>query len=231
MKKPKRPASAASRKTKGRTKKASPPKEVVPTAKSPEKRPAPKCAKTEAPKPEPTQAPKKERGLNSRQEIFCAEYAGGKTATEAYRLAYGNTKTAEAASSRLLTVVKVAERIAALQQAAAATAVLSLAEKRQYLRRVVMTPLSNVDETSDLCQAAEYEVTGGIRGKLRRGNADQGNEEEEPEKTTVKIKMPDKLRAIELDAKLAGELREQVDHKHGVDEGVADLLAAIRSGA
>jgi hypothetical protein len=126
--------------------------------------------------------------LSAQQELFCMLHVSGKSATKAYRQAYGNTKTAEAASSRLLTIVKIKARIEALQQEAAAGAVLTLQEKRKFLRRVVVTPIGEVNESSDLCQAAKLMTS------------DTGS--------TREIKMPCKLRAIELDAKLAGELRE-----------------------
>ena len=74
---------------------------------------------------------------------------------------------------------------------------LSLLEKRAYLAMVVRTPIGEIDEKSPLCQAVEW-------GKNGR-----------------KIKMPDKLRALELDAKLAGELHES----HEVD--VVDRRASV----
>ena len=194
-------------------------------------RPTSKVGKRRPPQRTAPKAPAPTRALSARQEKFCALYASGKTATEAYRESYGNTKTAEAASSRLLTNVKVRARVTALQQATALSAVLTLAEKRAFLRSVVLTPLGDIDERSILCQSAEYVTNGGVRGKLRKGHASGGNEETEPETTTVKLKMCDKLRAIELDAKLAGELREQVVHKVSLDEELADLIASIRAGA
>lgn len=43
-----------------------------------------------------------------------------------------------------------------------------------------------------------------------------------------RVKMSDKLRAIELDAKLAGELREQVTHEAG--DSLLSFLTKIRRG-
>jgi hypothetical protein len=121
-------------------------------------------------------------------EKFCVLLASGTkgmTATEAYKAVYGDVKGAEASASRLLSSAKVAARIAAIQQEARAGAVLTLKESLEYLRQVVVTPIGEVDEKSTLCQAAEY--------------SDSGR----------KIKMPCKLRAIELSATLQGLLREQ----------------------
>lgn len=151
-------------------------------------------------------------------------------ANAAYSAAYGNTRSAEAAASRLLTTVKVKARIAALREEAARGAVYSLQQTLEYLTSGIVTPLGDVDERSKLCQAAEYLVQGGVRGKLRRGEAESGNEEEEPETTTVKIKMVDKLRAVELLAKLQGWMTEKHEHKHGADDGLLGLLGAIRAG-
>jgi len=51
------------------------------------------------------------RDLSARQERFCQLYVSGRTATEAYRQAYGNVKTARVAGSRLLTSVNVQLRV------------------------------------------------------------------------------------------------------------------------
>lgn len=66
-------------------------------------------------------------------------------------------------------------------------AILSLAEKRRYLATIVRTPVGDVTERSPLAQKVK-----------RRVDKDGGSSEE--------IELPGKLRAIELDARLAGEL-------------------------
>ena len=116
----------------------------------------------------------------------------------------------------------------ALQQRGALAAVLTLAEKRQYLRRVVLTAIGDVDPSSDLCQSYKRREEGGDRGRLKRGQEESGNEEHEPEAEVIEIKMPDKLRAIELDARLAGELNTELKLEAG--DGLAELLGLIRSG-
>jgi len=60
---------------------------------------------------------------------------------------------------------------------------MSLEERRLFLAAIVRTPIGRVDETSPLCQFFRR-TKGGLH-----------------------ITMPDKLRAIELDARLAGELK------------------------
>ena len=59
---------------------------------------------------------------------------------------------------------------------------MMLIQKREYLARVVMTPVAQVNEESDLCQ--RFKRTARVYVKA----------------------MPDKLRAIELDSQLAGDL-------------------------
>ncbi len=129
----------------------------------------------------------------------------GGTATEAYEKAYGKVKGAEVSASRLLSNAKVAARVKALQEEAAKGAVLSLQETLEYFRKVVLTPIGEVDERSVLCQSAEHSDTG------------------------TKFKMPCKLKALELNAKLQGWLREKVEHTIEQD-GLAALMTKIRDG-
>ena len=81
-------------------------------------------------------------------------------------------------------------------------AVLTLAEKRAFLASVVRTPIGEVDEKSTLCQEISDEEDPAT-GRSRR-----------------RVKMPDKLKAIDLDAKLSGELKPET-------QPVADALAQI----
>jgi hypothetical protein len=70
-------------------------------------------------------------------------------------------------------------------------AILSLKEKREYLASIVRTPIGEVDESSALAQK--------VKRSTRRDK--YGGETE-----TEEIELPNKLRAVELDARLAGEL-------------------------
>lgn len=83
--------------------------------------------------------------------------------------------------------------------------VLSLEEKREYFARVVRTPLSEIDETSDL--AAEVRDT--ADGKI--------------------VKSVCKMRAIELDNKLAGHGSTRVDF--GTSPELAAVIQSIRESA
>lgn len=177
MKRKKRPAKAVSKKT-------------APKRKRPAQRASPTPAK-----------------LSARQENFVREYVSGKTAAEAYAVAYGVAgHTAESAGSRLLRNVEVSRKITALRQRADDGSVMTLLYRRRYLKRVVDTPIGDIDHRSDLCQ--ERTVTTSEDG------------------CTEKIKMPGKLGAIELDSKLAGDLRDKVEVEHGLD-GLLEVLELI----
>ncbi len=70
-------------------------------------------------------------------------------------------------------------------------AILTLVEKREYLASIVRTPVGSVDEHSPLAQKV----------KRRHRTDKDGNSTDEEE-----IEIPGKLRALELDARLAGEM-------------------------
>jgi len=141
---------------------------------------------------------------NQKHERFAQLVATGMSATEAYRRVYKTTvKVAGSAGGRLLKNVGIQQRLTELQQKAAEGAVMTLQEMLEFLARVRRTPIGEVDERSDLCQSAEYTEDG------------------------RKFKMPDKLRAVELSAKLQGLFKEKVEVS--VD-GLGELLKAIRGG-
>ncbi len=116
---------------------------------------------------------------DAQHERFACLLAEGAGVSAAYVLA--GYRESPASATRLSKKVNVAERVEWLKQQAASDTVLSIKEKREFLARVVRTPIGEVDRTSDLCQ----EVT-------------------ETDDST-KYKMPDKLSAIRLDNDLAGE--------------------------
>jgi hypothetical protein len=151
------------------------------------------------------------RPLNPRQERFAQLVATGMPGGRAYEEAGYAVKSpdvAESAAARLLTDVRVSAYVNEVRAAAKAkgeeAAYLTLEEKRKFLRDVVTTPIGEVDERNRLAQAL----------KVTRGGRE--------------IKLPDKLRALELDAKLAGELKEKVEHSASPE--LAEWLAIRRGG-
>ena len=120
---------------------------------------------------------------NPRHERFCQLIVAGESQSEAYRVAYSYTgDNANVLGPRCQHLPAVEGRISELRATVAGKAFLSLVEKRQFLAQVVRMPAGMIDETSPLCQAVKVRADG-----------------------AREIKMPNKLQALELDAKLAGE--------------------------
>ena len=142
-----------------------------------------------------------------RQERFCVLYFGGKSATNAYREAYGNVRTARAAASRLLTSVNIQTRLSELGRAMVLDAVISRQRMLEFLTRIVMTPLADIDERHELCAKATYS-----NGRLKH------------------LRIVDKMRAIELLARMQGWFAEHQKPDPAPDNGMGQLLAAIRRG-
>jgi phage terminase small subunit len=145
--------------------------------------------------------------LNHRQRKFAELVAGGTVAKAAYFEAYPRCRaesTAERESVRLLKDPGVAATIEGLRRDAVRGAqkknVLSKEERRQFLARVIRCAPAEVTEHDSIAQS--YKVT------------DKSHE----------VKLPDKLRALELDAKLAGELKEQTSA--GTGNGVTVIVSS-----
>lgn len=152
-----------------------------------------------------------QKPLSPRYEAFAQLMAAGNmTAADAYAQTYpkASKATANTTGPKVLRMPAVAQRVAELQAEVAARGVRTAAEVAEFCERVIFSPLSVVDENSDLCQEFTRDTleTGGSRGRLRRGDANEGNEESSPPATVIrtKIKMPSKLDAVEKLAKLRG---------------------------
>lgn len=113
----------------------------------------------------------------------------GMSAAEAYREVWtkASVRTSEVNGSELSRKTEVALRIAEFREESANRAkekdFLTMEEKRAFCARIVRTPVGQVDHTSDLCQERVYT---------------EGQEE-----TSVRVKMPCKLKAILIDNDLA----------------------------
>lgn len=125
---------------------------------------------------------------NPQHERFAQEVAKGRDNTMAYQAAYPGTGRVNArkSGSRLRTIDGVNERISDIQQKAEDRTVLSIAEKRRFYATIIRTPIGEIDETSPLCQAVKR-----IDG----------------ENPSVEYKMPDKLKATQLDNELSGHVK------------------------
>lgn len=130
---------------------------------------------------------------NPRHEQYCQWIVAGKHQKEAYALAFGTqSRGAEVNAAKLIRKPHVAARVEELRSVITQhLPVLTLEKKRGYLLKAVETPIGQIDENSPLCQS--YKVT---TRTDREGNKIE-------EKTFESV---NKLRALELDAKLAGEM-------------------------
>ncbi len=144
-----------------------------------------------------------------KKEAFAQGMANGLSAAAAYRKVYPAAKrvTYESKGPAMARLGQVKDRITELKKKADAImdkkAVLSIVEKREFLARLVRTPIGLVDHNSDLCQERTY-----IEGA---------------EETSVRVKLPCKLKAIQLDNDLAVDGAEA-----GANSELANALVLIR---
>ncbi len=168
--------------------------------------------------------------LTIREQRLAERHVAGDNGIEAARFAgySGNDNTLTITASQVLSRPKVKEYIAKLREPEIRSALLSKDEKRAYLAALIRTPIGEIGPDSILCQEYSSETTGGgRRGKLKQGVYPEGNEVTGPAKTLRRVKMADKLRAIDLDSKLAGHFEAE---RMIVDVG-QNTLEAIRERA
>lgn len=134
---------------------------------------------------------------NARHERFACELAKGSAAGAAYEAA--GYKRDDGHASRLAGNGKIQARINWLKRQAAAVDVLTIAEKRRFLARVMRCKAAVEPHDSDLWNGVE--AVDGV----------------------IKYKLPDKLRAIALDNDLAGEGAEASGQK-----ALAELVKRLR---
>lgn len=130
----------------------------------------------------------KRNTLNKRQQLFCHYLTEGESQARAYLKAGFKANTIQQAGSnaiRLMRTERVSSYLSKLKEVQFTKQALSYAEKRAFLARAVRTSVGEIHEGSDLAQ--EVTITEGKEG------------------TSRKVKAVDKLRAIELDSKLAGD--------------------------
>lgn len=127
---------------------------------------------------------------NAQHERFANEIAKGRDNTSAYQAAYPKSSrvAARKGGSRLLTNEDIQGRIVDLQRKTEDKTTLSIMEKRQFYALIVRTPIGEIDDNHPLCQAVK-----------RTETKDGGS---------VEFKMPDKLRATELDNELSGHVKQ-----------------------
>ncbi len=123
--------------------------------------------------------------LKTQHRLFALAVFSGLSQRAAYLQAYpsASPRTAEVQSSRLITRPDIRATLDHLHSQVETQAILTLQEKRAYLARIVRTSATDVRPGTDLVQAITTAKDG-----------------------SQTLRLPDKLRAIYLDARLAGEL-------------------------
>lgn len=134
----------------------------------------------------------KRRPLNTRQKKFIDNHiVKGMSIAESVRLAgytikSGRSEDFSSVGCRLLKTPRVSSEVERIREREFNKTALSYAEKRAFLARSVRTSVSQVTPDSDLAQ--EFVEEADQSGNVRR-----------------KVKVVDKLKAIELDNKMAGD--------------------------
>jgi hypothetical protein len=134
----------------------------------------------------------KRRPLNTRQKKFIENHiVKGMSIAESVRLAgytikSGRSEDFSSVGCRLLKTPRVSSEVERIREREFNKTALSYAEKRAFLARSVRTSVDQVGASSDLAQEFVEEVD--VQGNVRR-----------------KVKVVDKLRAIELDNKMSGD--------------------------
>ena len=127
--------------------------------------------------------------LTTRQLAYCRNRAEGKSKAISYTDAgysAANLEDAGSAACKLEKDHRVITMIQTLKEASFVKDALTFAEKRSYLARCVRTSVDQVGVSSDLAQEVSEEVD--ASGNVKR-----------------KVKVVDKLRALELDNKMSGD--------------------------
>jgi hypothetical protein len=154
---------------------------------------------------------------NSRHEAFAVAVGAGSPIAESYRqhVSEGGRctdRTAQVEGSKLAALPAVAARIDEIRSQAGELADKVIGFNKEqlitFLVEVIKTPIGQVHANHHLCQEHVTDVleVGGSRGKLKRGEAEEGNESASAPATVlrVKVKMPGKIDAARLLATVCG---------------------------
>ena len=158
--------------------------------------------------------------LNPKQKKFVNSVASGDSATNAYIEVYGCKKgSAASAASRLMSQPNVLEELERLKVAAEKETFMNIDQKRAMLAEIIMTPAWNLDPKSPLAQSV----------KIKRKTLPDGTVEED-----ITVRMPCKLRAMEIDTKLSGDLSRSGQRNDGdtweiVEERIRDAQRRLPS--
>jgi len=161
--------------------------------------------------------------LNANQLKF-ADYVSidGHTASQAYRLAYGDKSSVHALSSVMKSHPVVKELIEIQREAVYSEQILSTHERRVFLARVVRLEADRIETDESGTLNPEYV------------DLLQWEKTSTPEGPIVKIRNLDKLAAASLDAKLSGDLaiaskplNQQVDIRVTLEHLLSNVRPSI----
>lgn len=175
------------------------------------------------PKPKPLPRPKEEKFA---QLMASGEFA----AWQAYHEIWPEYEqsTARTKGPEMFRRSHIKARVAELQGMTADATVMTLKEWQEWHTMAVRTPIGEIDETHPLAQEMTFETKGGARGRLKRGQAEEGNEEASDPIQVVKIKSVCKQQSAAQLAKHFGWTKEEVKHSGSVGvEGLGELLGSI----
>lgn len=148
--------------------------------------------------------------LTERQQKFCEIVAMGTMSIAKAWMASGheckNLVVAQKAASRARALPHIKAYLADLNAERRENCILTKEEMERYLSRAILTPAGEVDESSELCES--YEDADG----------------------KVKVKMPSKIRAAEILAKLRGYFAPEQISVQGMDE-MLKLMTDIRGAS
>ena len=140
----------------------------------------------------------KDKRITEKQQKFVNSVASGDSATTAYIDVYDcKRESAASAASRLKNMPNIREELKRLKNLAEKKTLMDINQKRALLTEIILSPAIGTDPNSPLAQNV----------KIKRRTLPDGTIEE-----NVTARTPDKLRAMELDAKLGGqfEMRDKL---------------------
>ena len=143
---------------------------------------------------------------NARHERFAQLVAAGTSASEAYRKAGYTSKNVNVHGPRLMANGGIKERVREILAKVEKKTLLTIEERRQFLADVVRAEVSKIPLNSHLIQS------------IKTG------------KDGTEIRLPDKVKSLELDAKMAGELVEKQETSHVLPGSLEEAIASLIHG-
>ena len=141
----------------------------------------------------------KDNEITTKQQKFVNGVASGDSATTAYVNVYDcKRESAASGASRLKNMPNIREELKRLKNAAEKKTLMDIDQKRALLTEIILSPAIGTDPNSPLAQNV----------KIKRRTLPDGTVEED-----ITVRMPDKLRAMELDAKLSGQFKGYLSWK------------------